>query len=296
MIPTLLLRAPGLVRALPLAASTLVGRHPAAHVRVEGPRIPLLWLEIRWHGSVWGWRAVGALDRTRGTGAALPDGWRTFAAGARLRLEDVLSVELVTDSAPIAMLVDPDTSELAPPDVLERLVEMREGRLIPVAAEGDTTAALADGEILADPARERRAPGRVAGWRICLPDAPPPTVQARIDLARPYTLAFDDGDTHVTLLQGDASASVRGECARVLAVFVAARRDDLPTGGWLTPLAAWDAWVARGGNPESPVARLSWERAKLRQQLAKQGVAGLDGLFEVERLPAVRVRWSPPRT
>ena len=294
MIPTLLVRTADATRAAPLAASTLVGRHPASQVRIDDPRVPLLWLELRWHGSSWAWRALGGHDRTRGAGAPLSEGWRHLAAGSRVRLDEHVSVELVTEAGPVAMLLDPITGELAPPDVLDRLIEVRDGRMLPIAAEGDSRYALADGELVADPFRTGLAPGRVAAWRACLSDAPPPTLQARLDLTRPYEVALDEDDTRATFLQGTASAMVRGECARVLAVFVVARRDDLPRGGWLTPVAAWDAWVALGGNPQSPVARLAWERAKLRALLARQGVAGLDTLFEVERLPAVRVRWCGP--
>lgn len=282
--PTLLLRTPTGARAVPLTASTLVGRHWASVARVEDPRVPLLWLELRWFGTRWGWRALGAGDRTRGKGAALTDGWRHLAADSPVRLDDVVSVELVAESAPVPMLVDPDTGALAPPEVLERLVEVRDARMIPLAAEGDTSRVFPDGALLVDEAKRP--------WRVCLPDAPAPTEQARLHLARPYDLFLDEDSARVTFMQGDASVVVTGECARVLAVFVEAHRADVPRGGWLTPAEAWDAWVVRGGNPASPVARLSWERAKLRQALARQGVSGLETLFQVERDPQVRVRWS----
>ncbi len=282
--PTLLLRTPTGARAIPLAASTLVGRHWASLARVDDPRVPLLWLELRWFGTRWGWRALGASDRTRGKGAALADGWRHFAVDSPVRLDDLVSVELVAESAPVPMLVDSGTGALASPEVLERLVELRDSRLLPLAAEGDATRALLDGALLVDES------GRP--WRVCLPDAPAATEQARLHLGRPYDLFLDEDAARVTFIQGDASVVVNAECARVLAVFAEARRADLPRGGWFTPAEAWDAWVVRGGNPDSPVARLSWERAKLRQALARQGVSGLDSLFEVERDPQVRVRWS----
>jgi hypothetical protein len=162
MLPTLLIRTPGITRALPLATSTLVGRHAMAHARLDDPRVPLLWLELRWHGTSWAWRALGGHDRTRGAGAPLPEGWRQLAAGSRVRLDEDVSVELVTDAGPVAMLVDPTTGELAPPDVLERLVELREGRMLPVAAEGDARYALTDGELVGDPERTGVGPGRAA--------------------------------------------------------------------------------------------------------------------------------------
>lgn len=282
MTPTLLLRGPTGARAIPLAGSTLVGRHWACLARMDDPRVPLLWLELRWFGTRWGWRALGAHERTRGSGANLADGWRHLAAGASLRLDDVVSVELVSETAPVLMLVDPQTGTLATPEVFERTVEVLGGRMLPLAAEGDPSEALDDGVLLVLDGRS---------WRVCLPEAPASTVQARLHCDRPYDLFLDESGTSVSFIQGAASAGVTGECVRVLAVFVEARRGDLPRGGWLSPTEAWDAWVARGGASGSPIARIAWERAKLRQALARQGVAGLDALFEVERLPHVKVRW-----
>jgi hypothetical protein len=100
-----------------------------------------------------------------------------------------------------------------------------------------------------------------------------PDLAVEIDLAR-LTATFHSGPARVT---------VRGECARVLHVYLRARRSEVPAGGWLTPQEAWSEWVAAGGSAASPKERLGWERGKLRSQLSRLHVANVDALFEISR-------------
>ncbi len=67
---------------------------------------------------------------------------------------------------------------------------------------------------------------------------------------------------------------------RVLLVYARARRDEPAEEGWLPSVEAHAEWIALGGNPESVVERLSWERGKLRTALVRAGATGLDQLFE----------------
>jgi hypothetical protein len=66
-------------------------------------------------------------------------------------------------------------------------------------------------------------------------------------------------------------------------IHFAARAADTPTGGWLTPNKALAAWVELVAPADSRPERVAWERAKLRAQLSRAGVAGLDALYEVRR-------------
>ena len=50
--------------------------------------------------------------------------------------------------------------------------------------------------------------------------------------------------------------------------------------GWVASNTALAAWMDLGGNSSSDVARISWERNKLRKQLLDQSVQGVDQLFE----------------
>jgi hypothetical protein len=110
------------------------------------------------------------------------------------------------------------------------------------------------------------------------------TAETRIDLERAGArVVVDAAELRATFLQGQAEVEVRGECVRVLTVYAQARRHDLPEGGWLRPAEAWEGWVDLGGSAESPVRRVEWERARLRGRLAREGVAGVERLFEVRR-------------
>ena len=278
---TLLVHAEGRVMATPLAPSTLVGRHAGCLARIDDLAVPLYWLEVRWLGEgaagMWAWRAMGAVDTTRGSGTPLHDGWRAMACvdgrGTRVSLAADLSVELVDAEPPAPFVVDLATGAPVEGDALEELVEVRSERLLPLEAEGDTRRALSDGDVFVVEGRAYRAhaPSPVAG-----------TLAARIDLRRPgIRLDVDLPTLTATVSQGKASVVVRGECVRVLALYRSARGDDLPRGGWLSPTDAHEGWLELGGALASTLARVGWERSKLRSRLARAGVTGLDALFEV---------------
>jgi hypothetical protein len=142
------------------------------------------------------------------------------------------------------------------------------------------TAPFADGQVLAlhDPVL-----GPLA-LRLHVPAEVPATADALLDLLDPgLSIELDLPGLRATLHQRGSHVIVRGECARVLTVYLQARRRDLPAGGWLDPDEAWALWVALGGNEDSPRERLSWERGKLRSQLARMRVANVHALFELSR-------------
>ena len=71
------------------------------------------------------------------------------------------------------------------------------------------------------------------------------------------------------------------ECVRVLAAYALVRRDESYTeGGWLTAPESHQQWLKLGGNPNSGIERLGFERGKLRSQLRKAGVLDVKDLFE----------------
>ncbi len=278
---TLLVRAEGRAAATPLAPSTLVGRHASCLARIDDLSVPLYWLEVRWLGEgaagAWAWRAMGAVDTTRGSGTPLHDGWRAMTCadgrGTRVSLDADLSVELVDAAPPAPFVVDLASGTAVEGDALEELVEVRGDRILPLDAEGDTRRALSDGDVFVVEGRAYRAHAPVPVAR---------TLAARIDLRRPgVRLDVDLAGLVATFSQGKASAVVGGECVRVLGLYREARAADLPRGGWLSPQDAHAAWVEAGGALLSGLARVGWERSKLRSRLARAGVTGLDALFEV---------------
>ena len=272
---------------VPLAVSTLVGRHWGCGVRLGDPGVPLYWLEIRWLDGVWGWRALGAEERTRGTGSALAAGWRQLAVAGprqgRVRLSADVWVELVEAGPPRPHLVDLQAGSTLDEAATAEWVELRADLVLPLDAEGDASHALPDGTVLA---REGRA------VRVHAPAGIVATMTATLDLARGRVFVDIDSAARKAVLTGDdgGAVTVRGECVRVLEVYRSARRDDVPRGGWLSAQDALAGYVALGGAEDTALARMSWERCRLRSLLSQAGVANVSALFEVAPGRDARVR------
>jgi hypothetical protein len=283
-----LLMFDGTPRVVPLAPVTLVGRGAACHARLTHPGAPTHWLEVRWLGEGWGWRALAAEDATRGPNTLAAAGWRRLGPQGRhppanrhprVSLGEHAWVELADPSPPAPFVWDLVRGSPLQDVVVERHFEARPGTLLPLD-DIPRAAPFTDGQVLA---LHDTVMGPLA-VRLHLPDAVPATLDTVLDLLHPGISLDVDLDTLVAAFhQRDAVVTVRGECVRVLAVYLAARTRDLPRGGWLTPAEGWAAWVALGGNPRSESDRLSWERGKLRTQLARLQVANVHALFELSR-------------
>lgn len=277
----LLLRTPTQDRTIPLAAATLVGRASGCLVRVDHPSIPAHWLEIRWRGDGWIWRALSAGDNTRGTGAFVDGSWRRMEAiegrGTRISLGDI-SIELIQAGDPVAFAWDLLADKPVFGAELEQVAEVLEGALLPLGAEGSPAAALRDGQVWlyedSDPIRVLRAH---------VPQIFPPTQQAIIDLAKGQVTATVYLQTNtLELTQGNRSIEVRGACVRVLAIYDASRQSG--QNGWVLATDAWSFWRTLGGPPNTGVDAVAWERGRLRKLLSQARVAGLDCLVETRRV------------
>jgi hypothetical protein len=283
-MPTLLLTHRGEARHVPLAAACLVGRAGGCLARVSDLAVPSYWLELRWAEGSWRWRALAGGERTRGVGMLAEDGWRTLpltspARPQRLRLDDVLSVELLEGGPPEAFLLDLQSAEVCAGEELLRIVEVRpDGALLPFSAEGDPSARLQDGDVLVWEGRP---------WQVHLSEGPEPTARVRIDLARPgVSVDVDPEALRATFHQGEVDLPVEGEHVRVLLAYALARKA-ASEGGWLSAEDAWSAWRTLGGNPQSPVDRLGWDRGRCRAHLARAGVGNVQLLFESRRMRGV---------
>lgn len=285
----LLVSGEGAPRPLPLPAAAVVGRAAGVYARLNDPAVPLHWLELRWTEGAWRWRTLSGTRRTRGVGMLLDDGWRSLPVGTaarpqRIRLDDRVYVELVEGGAPQPFLLDLVSGTVCAGEALSEFVEVRSDALLPLDAEGDRTRRHHDGDVFVHDGR---------AWRVHLADAPDPTLGTRIDLARPgVTLEVDAAGLRAVLRQGAAQAVLTGEHVRVLAVYADARRGSTTSGGWLNATDAWTAWRALGGNPDSPVDRIGWDRGRCRSHLARLGVAGVETLFESRRVqgePQIRL-------
>jgi hypothetical protein len=267
-------------RVLPLPTACIVGRGPACLVRVDHPACPAHWLELRWRGDGWAWRALNAAERTRATGAFIGDGWRAMEVGpvrgTRVSLAGEAWIELVDAGPPEPFAWDVLADAPLTGDALDEVAERRGEALLPLSAEGDATQALADG----------------ACWLHVGPDGPrtlrahvpapfTPTLTTKIDLGRGGVhVEIDLAAQSATFVQGDARVSITGACVRTLTTYARARSAD---GGWLTAEEAWLAWSELGGPDGPPREVVAWERARLRRLLDRAGVAGVDALFTVRK-------------
>lgn len=265
-------------RLVPLAPVCLVGRGPACLARIPHPACPAHWLELRWMGECWAWRTLNAEERTRGTGAFLPDGWRamevTSERGTRVALGGDAWIELVDAGPPEPFAWDVLADVPLEGVALEEVAEVRDDALLPLGAEGDMAQALADGQcwLHNDPAHGPRT------LRAHVPQSFPRTLALRLDLARGrVTVELDLRANVATFAQGDVRVRVTGTCVRTLAVYARARGE--ARGGWLTAADAWAGWLDLGGGDDAPLDAVAWERARLRKLLHRARVGNVDALF-----------------
>ncbi len=270
-----LLNADGRLRAVPLAAVSVLGRHWSCHARIRDLAVPMSWLDVRWRGEHgWCWRALGEPDATFGAGELLEGGWRAMTTrngrGSRVRGPGDTWVELTDPSPPGLLVSDLHGSDILEGADAEELLEVRADGVFDPAVESSSP--LRDGDVVL---RGGRA------WRAHLPTLPVDTARFRMDIAAPEcVLDVEREGLTATFTTSRGSVRVRGECVRVLLVYARAREAEPADDGWLSSAEAHAEWVGLGGNPESVVERLSWERGKLRSALSRAGAFGVDALFE----------------
>jgi hypothetical protein len=265
-----------------LATSTLVGRHWHCDIKIDDPRIPLYWLEIRWMGNVWAWRELTDTGSTRGPGLTINNHWRVIKElgkkGPRITHPPDISIQFLDLSGPTLMLEDLTTREQLGPEEVEKHIEVWDQQVHASGWDTHATASegLQDGDILFINARL---------FRVLSNQVPLPTAQASLDVMHPdCQLDIDLQELTASFTVSSTEAIVHGEFVRTLFVYAQAREQGyVHDGGWLSRQDAHTQWVALGGNQESPEERIGWDRGKLRTQLSTQGATGLRCLFEKKR-------------
>lgn len=264
-----------------LPAVCLVGRHPACIIRIDDPSVPSFWLELRWTGSEWTWRPLSDSESTRGPGTPTPAGWRIWRArlgdrrqairigGVRVRLTDIDApvpmVEWTTDGRCDAIVSGQLGFQLGGDEVCWS------------GTPGAASMRIHNGDSL------------VIGnqpCRVWIPDHWSATDRPRVSLSdHQLQLILEEEPSKVTLLAGGVGIDLQGEEVRLLRVYAEARASDPRDRdcGYRTTREARAAWIALGGNPESPPERLAWLRNRLRTMLDEVGVVGSAELFERRR-------------
>ncbi len=253
------------VKRLPLLESNGFGRSPEFGMRtIPVKNLPLFWLEVRWMSGQWVWRVLNSEDETRGKGALLQHGWRTFQERIYFRNPNIVLLELFDSSPPEAMVEALNAGTLIPTSEFQGLHIGEAGYRIdpeaPVLANGESFVYKSE------------------AYRLWIPQNYAPSVES--------VLSVSDVDCRLdiypTLLKatfssGRNSVTIQGEMVRILWVYA---KERLQGEGWLETATALEAWIDLGGNTSSDLARVSWERNKIRKQLLDQSVLGVDQLFE----------------
>jgi len=262
------------VKRLPLLESNGFGRSPEFGMRsIPVKNLPLFWLEVRWISGQWAWRALNLEDETRGKGALLPHGWKTFHDRIYFRNPNVVLLELFDDGPPEVMIESLSANTLIPVSEFQGLhigdAGYRVDRSMPLLSNGDSFV------------------WNGGAYRLWIPQNYAPSIETTVLLSDPLCrLDIYPNLLKATFSLGRNSISLQGELVRMLLVYA---RERLNGEGWVESTTALDAWVAAGGNANSDVARVSWERNKIRKQLLDQSVLGVDHLFDRFRQGTV---WS----
>jgi hypothetical protein len=284
--------AEGDERELPLAATTVLGRHPSCTWILPQPEIPTFWVELRWTSAGWSWRELGGDARgPRKRGVGLGQDWWLIDRGQRLNGRSV-RVELVDASAPRRFAVDLDSGRILTGEALHEVVAEDAGQPMPAGWETmePPPRPLTDGEAFAlNGRRVRFHTGRT----------PQGTAQRRLDLLRHscrLDLRFEDGRPALHIWDGPVERKARGAPLWSLVPYLEARLADTPRGGWLTLDQAHARWQELCPGSQSGAERVGQDRSRTCRALHALGVVNPHSLFARRRVDdhwEVRVPLSP---
>ena len=212
----------------------------------------------------WVWRTLNSEEDTRGRGSLLAHGWRTFQDRIYFRKPNILVLELFDKSPPEAMVESLTDETLIPTSEFQGLH-------------------IGDAGYRVDPGSPILQNGTSFVWkgeayRLWLPQNYAPSIESVLRLSNEnLRLDIYPKSLRAVFSAGLNSASVQGEMVRVLWMYAVEKQQGT---GWVDSNTALEAWITLGGNSSSDVARISWERNKLRKHLLDQSVQGVDQLFE----------------
>ena len=260
------------VKRLPLLESNGFGRSPEFGMRmIPVKNLPLFWLEVRWMSGQWVWRTLNSAEETRGKGGVLAHGWRIFQDRVYFRSPNIVLLELFDNGPPEAMVESLTEGSLIPTSEFNGLHIGDAGYRVNMES-----AILTNGESFV---------WKGEAYRLWLPQNYAPSIERILQLSH-ETLRLDiyPKSLRAVFSSGMNSVVIQGELVRVLWMYALER---LQGDGWVDSITALDAWIKLGGNRNSDVARISWERNKLRKLLLDQAVQGVDQLFERYRQQTV---------
>ena len=251
---------------LVLLESNMIGRSVSLGAgRINFQKLPEFWLEIRYFRKQWHWRALEGLDKTKGVGTFVDPNWRQFTSS--IKYANVLKVDLLSDRPPQPLWENLNTHRRLPLVDMEGCTQDESG--FHIETEGGQRT-LQNGEIFT----HNHSP--VAVW---IPEDIQPTLDdfLKINHIKNIDIDLKRGKMVFT---GSQSQSIvyQGEGTRVLAAYVLAGSEKPDR--WVSNQDVYSCWIDLGGNPDSKVARINWERNKLCTSLYKAGIAGTQQMFD----------------
>jgi hypothetical protein len=279
-------------RELPLAATTVLGRHSSCTWVLSQPEIPTFWVELRWTSAGWTWRELGGDARgPRKRGAKLGQDWWMLERGQRLNGRSV-QVELIDATPPQRFVVDIDSGAVLLGDALHAVIAYDAGRPLPAGWEQaeDPPAALRDGDLFGVAGRRLRYHAGVA---------PQATAQRQLDLLRHtcrLELGVEDGRPVLHVWDGPVERKARGAPLWSLVPYLEARISDTPRDGWLSLDEAHARWRELCPDSDSGPDRVGQDRSRSCRALHALGVVNPHSLFARRRIDdhwQVRIALEP---
>ncbi len=253
---------------LPLAATTLLGRHQICTWVLDGPQIPTFWIELRWTEAGWAWRELGGDARgPRKIASALGADWWLIDQGQRINGRG-LRVVLEEDGPPECFVVERATGRVYDGDDLHELIADEFPDPLPIDWERrtDPCPPLRDGSAFS-------VGGRV--YRYHEEIAPTVTARGALDLRSPschLDLTIGSGKPILSISDGSLECRLSTLALWALVPYIEARRADMPKGGWLFLDEAYSRWTELHPNPTSGPKRIEQDRSRVWRAVVASGV------------------------
>ena len=90
-------------------------------------------------------------------------------------------------------------------------------------------------------------------------------------------LDIDIASLKATFTQGRVDCRISGEPVRLLYIYALSKKNDQDK--YVSTEEAFGLWVTHGGTKTSPLERLNWERAKIKNYLTMKGIRNTEKLF-----------------
>lgn len=253
-------------RRLLLSSSNLIGRHWRCDTSVFDKRVPLYWVEVRWFDTHWGWRPLSSVEQTRGSGARLENGWRRWNKG-KISLGESVSLELTDASPPTICFENLETKERKTILDMNGRVVLRKGMVF--SCDDDQEVPYLDGSVI-----------DIEGvsYRVHVPKKWISSNHVELNLSSESVhLDIDMESLKATFTHGKVDCQVSGEPVRLLCAYARLTKTDAEK--YFSSEEIFEEWCGLGGTNTSPLERMNWERAKIKNLLSAKQVANVEQLF-----------------